>query len=285
MASTLEQFRDLVTARADSGAAPPLDRDIADVDARKAVAETLRQRAAVDAGLAELKAAIGIPQSDLLMFRLGLEQLGESAEFANQKSLDHPIDQAITARPDVKSAEAQVRSASAALNLIKSEARPDVTVNAGYMRMASSFPVYGFDASGARVPVQGIFHNLSIGAMVTLPIGDRRQGDIAAGLARVQALERELEGKRLVAEGEITAARSRVQRLEDALAVYSAGLRSLAAKNVDVVRQSYQLGRATLLDVLTETRRLLDLEIAYTDLMFEALQARSDLAAAMGVIR
>ena len=87
MASTLEQFRDLVTARADSGAAPPLDRDIADVDARKAVAETLRQRAAVDASIAELKAAIGIPQSDLLIFRLGLEQLGESAELANQKSL------------------------------------------------------------------------------------------------------------------------------------------------------------------------------------------------------
>jgi hypothetical protein len=37
--------------------------------------------------------------------------------------------------------------------------------------------------------------------------------------------------------------------------------------------------------VLIETRRLLDTEIAYTDLLFETLQARTDLATAMGAIR
>ena len=44
IAQTLAQFRDLVAARAESGAAPPLERDMADVDARRAAAEVLRQR-------------------------------------------------------------------------------------------------------------------------------------------------------------------------------------------------------------------------------------------------
>jgi outer membrane protein TolC len=83
----------------------------------------------------------------------------------------------------------------------------------------------------------------------------------------------------------VQAAEARVQRLDAALAVYDSGLRNLAAQNVDVVRQSYELGRATLLEVLNETRRLLDTEMTYTELLIEALQARIDLASAMGAIR
>jgi outer membrane protein TolC len=121
--------------------------------------------------------------------------------------------------------------------------------------------------------------------MVTLPFRDRRQGDIGAATARVTAAQRSAEFTKLSANAEVAAARSRVQRLDEALAVYSGGLRDLALRNVEVMRGSYQLGRATLLEVLTETRRLLETEMAYTDLLLETLQARTDLATAMGVVR
>jgi outer membrane protein TolC len=160
-----------------------------------------------------------------------------------------------------------------------------VTLNTSYMRMSSSFPLFGLDASGAPAPNRGVFHNVTIGAMVTLPFRDRRQGDIGAAVARVTAAQRSADATRLSAKAEVAAARSRTQRLEEALAVYSGGLRDLALKNVEVMRGSYQLGRATLLDVLAETRRLLETETTYTDLLFETLQAKSDLATAMGYIR
>jgi cobalt-zinc-cadmium efflux system outer membrane protein len=278
VAQTLAQFRDLVAARAESGAAPPLERDVADVDARRAAAEVLRQRAVAEATLSELKALVGMQPRETLLLRDDLEQLLKSQELSSAP-------QTAGERADVQLAEAQIRAATANLGLIRLSVKPDVTVNTSYMRMSSGFPLFGLDASGAPAPIHDVFHNVSIGATVTLPFRDRRQGDTAAATARVTAAEQSAKATRLRADAEVAAARARADRLGEALALYSGGLRDLAAKNVDVIRGSYQLGRATLLDVLSETRRLLETEVAYTDLLLETLQARSDLATAMGVVR
>ena len=281
IAATLGQFRDLVGARAASGAGPTLDRDIADVDARRAEVEVLQQAASVDVKRADLRRLVGLTPDQPLLLRQGLEQVAQSRELAAAAS----IGQSLSERPDIQLAASQVRAASATLNLARREAKPDVSVTAAYMRMKAGFPLQGVDSTGALAPIEDVFHNLSIGATVTLPWRDRRQGDIAAATARVQGAERDFEARRLMAAAEIDAARSRVSRFEAALAVYDGGLRALAGKNVDVVRQSYELGRATLLDVLNETRRLLDTETSYTSVLLETLEARNDLAAAMGVIR
>lgn len=282
IAATLTQFRDLVGARAESGAAPPLERDMADVEARRADVEVLRQRASAAAGIAELKGLIGLAPDQPLLFRNGLEGVERSGEMPNRVQ---PGATMLTMRPDIRAAEAELAYASAQTDLVRLEAKPEISLTGSYMRMNSGFALFGFDASGARMPIQGVFHNVSIGATVTLPWRDRRQGDVAAGMARTQAAQHELDARRLAASAEVNAAGARVQNLEEALAIYATGLRVLAAKNLDVVRQSYGLGRATLLDVLNETRRYLDVETGYTDVLVDTLQARSDLASAMGVIR
>jgi outer membrane protein, heavy metal efflux system len=284
VAATLTQFLELVRARSASGAAPPLERDMAAVDARRADAEVLRQRAAADAAQVELKAVVGLPRSEPLLLRQRLEDLAGPNTFGADAATSS-IDQLVSSRPDILAAERQVRSASATLDLIKSEARPDVSVSASYMRMASGFPLFGLNAAGAPAPIHDVFHNVSIGATITLPWRDRRQGDIAAGAARIQAARFETDARRLTASAEIESARARVRQLEAALAIYADTTRDLANKNVEVLRQSYELGRATLLDVLTEMRRFLETESAYTDVLIETLQARNDLATATGVIR
>jgi len=285
VAQTLGQFRDLVAARAESGAVPPLERDIADVDARRAAAEILRQRAVAEAMLSELKALIGLQPGESLLLRDDLEQLAKLPELSEARLIGTTAPQTTGERADVQLADAQIRAATANLSLIRLSTKPEVTLNTAYMRMSSGFPLFGLDAAGALAPIHGVFHNVSIGAVVTLPFRDRRQGDIGAATARVTAAERSAEATRLSANAEVAAARSRTQRLDEAVALYSGGLRDLALKNVEVMRGSYQLGRATLLDVLSETRRLLETEMAYADLLLETLQARSDLATAMGVIR
>ena len=57
---------------------------------------------------------------------------------------------------------------------------------------------------------------------------------------------------------------------------------SLARQNLDVVRQTFELGRATVFDVLTEQRRYLDFEQAYTTALREAWEARAALKRALG---
>ena len=67
--------------------------------------------------------------------------------------------------------------------------------------------------------------------------------------------------------------------------LYAVGVRALASRNLDVVRQTFELGRATVFDVLTEQRRFLEIEQAYTAALREAWEARATLKRALGETR
>jgi outer membrane protein TolC len=76
--------------------------------------------------------------------------------------------------------------------------------------------------------------------------------------------------------------RRREAEARSALGLFDEDIRALASHNVDVVRESYQLGRATLLDVLAETRRLLEVDAAYATALLDFIEARVQLAGALG---
>jgi outer membrane protein TolC len=59
----------------------------------------------------------------------------------------------------------------------------------------------------------------------------------------------------------------------------------MARQNLDVVTQTYELGRATVFDVLAEQRRFLDLERAYSSTLREVYEARTALRRALGDVR
>ena len=67
--------------------------------------------------------------------------------------------------------------------------------------------------------------------------------------------------------------------------MYDDGLRTTARKNLDVVRESFALGRLTLTDVLVEQRRHLDVEMGYVDALTSAAFARANLLFVLGVTR
>lgn len=287
VAAAARQTRDLIAARAQSGAAPPLERDLAEVESRRAEVELIRQRAEADTALIGLKALVGLEPSTPLRLREDLEavvarQDGQpSAPPADQPA----IARAVGARSDVRAAETDVAIAAARTELFRREGRPDVSVVGAYMRMDSGFAPLGLTPTGQPVPIRGRFHNLAIGAMVTVPWRNRNQGAVAASTATEQAARHELAARKLAAEAEIDAARLRDEQARRALDVFSGGLRDLAARNLEVMRESYLLGRASLIDVLTETRRYLDVETAHAVALFEAFESRVALALAMGVIR
>ena len=94
-----------------------------------------------------------------------------------------------------------------------------------------------------------------------------------------------LDAARLTAEAEIAAALARDERARGAVAVYRGGAGDLARQNLDVVSQTYELGRATVFDVLAEQRRYLDFEHAYSNALREAYEARTALRRALGDVR
>jgi outer membrane protein TolC len=67
--------------------------------------------------------------------------------------------------------------------------------------------------------------------------------------------------------------------------IYAGDARALARQNLSVVRQSYELGRTTIFEVLAEQKRYLDLERAYTETLRAAYEARTALNRAVGEVR
>jgi len=153
------------------------------------------------------------------------------------------------------------------------------------MRSDAGFPQRGFGPTGDLERVRGVFHYWSAGATVTLPLMNRNQGAIAAAQAERTAAAVQVDAARLTAQAEVAAARARDRGAQRALDAYGAESVALARQNLDIVRQTYELGRGTLLDVLNEQRRYLDLERAYTDVLREAFDARQTLKEALGAIR
>lgn len=188
-------------------------------------------------------------------------------------------------RSDVQASEARVRAAEERIANARHEGRPDVTVFGSYMRMDAGFPQQGFAAGGGLERVRGRFHYLTAGAMVTVPLWNRQQGNLAAATAAREAAEARAESARLTAASEMAEARVRYDHARRAVAVYQDGVRPLARQNLDTVRETYQLGRATVFDVLTEQRRYLETERAYTEALSEAFASRVGLGRATGGLR
>ena len=279
LAATARQ-RDLVAARVDQGATPPLDRDMLRVESQRLEADRRVQVGEVERRLIELKRLLGLPPDAPLAIRQSLDQLVHSEVTpapANGGTSE--------ARPDIRQAQARVTVADAEIDRARREGRPDVSVFGMYMRMNFGFPQQGFSTTGSLEPVRDVFHDVAAGAMVTLPIRNQNQGAVAVAQAERTTAQAELEATTLTAHAEIAAARVSDERARQALEAYAGDVMSLAQKNLGVVRQTYELGRGTLLDVLTEQRRYLEVQRAYTDVLREAYEARERLKQAMGESR
>jgi cobalt-zinc-cadmium efflux system outer membrane protein len=188
-------------------------------------------------------------------------------------------------RPDVREAQARIGVAEARIDRAQRAGRFDLSFFGNYMRMDAGFPQRGFSADGTLERVRGLFHYISAGAMVTVPLLNRNQGEVAAARARRAGAAASYEAAQLTAQAEVAAARARDDYSQQAVARYSSGAQALARHNLDVVSQTYALGRVTVFDVLAEQRRYLDVERAYTDALRAAYDARTALKRALGDIR
>ena len=199
---TARDTRDLVAARAESGASPPLERDVAEVEVRRAEAELARQQAAVDVAAAELAGLIGLPPGSPVVLRDTLEVIARRGAPAGGSAAGTSSAQALEARPDLRAATSQIALAAARADLLRRDARPEVSVTGSYWRMNAGFPQFGFDASGRPAPIHDLFHSVSFGATVSVPWSNRQQGAIAAAASEEAAARHERDARRLAAAAE-----------------------------------------------------------------------------------
>jgi cobalt-zinc-cadmium efflux system outer membrane protein len=285
VAATGRQYA-LLRSRVDEGASPRLDRDLIDVERRRLESQRLIQSGRAEAAMIELRRMLGMSPEAPLTVSQSIEALAEGPHpAADDGAAAGARAEPAELRSDVRAAAARLAAAEARIDRAKNEGRVDVSLFGSYMRMDSAFPQRAFAADGTLEPVRGLFHYVSAGAMVTIPLLNRNQGELEAARAEQRGAEAAHEAARLAARSEVAAARARDTHAQQAAQLFGGEVRALARQNLTVVRQSYELGRVTVFDVLAEQRRYLEVERAYTETLATAFEARAALKRALGDLR
>lgn len=285
------RLRELLDARVNEGDAPRIDANIAVVEVGRMQADLTIASADAEAEAIALRALVGLPPDASIALADTLEGLVAPAPAPAPSPAPSPApampampEMALAGRPDIREATARVALVDARLNQTRREGRFDVSVQGGYSRARLGFPLKGVDADGMLMPIEDHINTAVIGARVSLPLWNRNQGALEALTAERAGASDTLAARERQARAELDAALLQTRESQKAVEQYAV-IRDLARQNVDVIVESYDLGRATLTDVLIEQRRYLDVESGYTALLTRAYEATVALRVARGEAR
>lgn len=264
----------LVQARVTEGRTAPLEQNmvLVEVNSVRSTRETDEGRVRV--AMLELRNLIGMAPEEPLRLRGGFAELDPLPALAEATA------RALAERPDLKAARAAEALAGAQIEQARSEGRLDASLTAGYERNQMSFPVSGVNEAGRLAPVQGVFHSVSAGVRLTLPVRNKNQGAVEAAAAGAEAARRRREFGELTVRREVASAYARYEAAARAREIYRVGVREQAGANLEVVRKTYELGSKTLLDYIAERRRFIELENRYVDALLETYVARVEIGRA-----
>ena len=266
----------VVRDRVREGAAPTIDENLQLVEVNRLEASRALLSSRVEVLSLQLKTAAGLPPDTPLVLRDELRSIPINLD------VERAVVQALDQRPDVRVARAELAAGSARVRKEQAEARWDASVNVGYQRMDTGFDLMGQTANGSLRPIQDVFHYFGAGVSILLPVRNRNQGNIAAAAAETRAAERRVQLSELTTRQEVLAAFAQHAAARRAVELYEAGVRDVARRNLDVVRQSYELGRGSLLDVIAEQRRYLEIETGFTMVLKDLYDADVEIERAVG---
>jgi cobalt-zinc-cadmium efflux system outer membrane protein len=269
-------FLALTESRVSEGATAPHDADVVRVEVNRIDALRVDNLTKTEVALLRLKQSVGMQPEDPLVLNGSLEDSRISADQSQFLKL------ALAHRPDLIAQRGNEAVSLAELRMREAEAKPDASVSASYERPNSGFSQRAFNSNGTLSPIRQTFNYAVVGIDITLPAFNRNQGAIAAGAAAIDAARDRISAADLVVRYEIAENQARYKGAQARIAIYGSGVRDQAARNLEVVRQIYTYGRNTLLDVITEQRRYIEIETGYTDVLLDGYAARVGLEQAVG---
>jgi len=275
LALTRDSHR-LIGVRVELGKSAPLEQNLLLVELNRVDAMRIGFESRVDVAMFELKKTIGMPAAELLRLRAEFDLVSPTVPKSDA------VRSALDTRPDLLAARAAEKLASAQIEQARTEGRVDASVFANYARMSTGFDVLGFDRAGGLVPVTGVFHNLSFGVKLSLPIRNRNEGNIEAAVASSEAARIRREFAELIVRNEVVSAYGRFERARQSLALYRDGVLGQAERNLEVIRQTYTLGQKNALDYIGEQRRFIEVETAYTEILKEYFNSLVEVQRAAG---
>ena len=275
IATSLRSYN-LVAARVTEGGTAPLEQNMVLVELNRLRSTRETAEGKVQIEMLELRNLIGMNPDEPLRLRGDFNDV-----IVPLPPLTASTELALSERPDLKLAQAAESLAEARIEQARSEGRLDASVIAGYQRMAFGYPLNGINDAGQLKPIQDAFHYFTVGVSLELPVRNKNQGAIEASVAEADAAKRRREFLELTVRREVASAYAQYNSTARAAEIFRVGVKDQANANLDVVRQTYELGSKTLIDFLGEQRRFIDLQNGYIDALLDTYKARVEIERAV----
>jgi outer membrane protein, heavy metal efflux system len=263
---------DLVAARVNAGATAPLEQNLVLVEVNRLRSQRENVAGKLEVLLLELRNLVGMPPEQPLRLRGDFNSLLDTLA-----PLALETERALRERPDLLAARTLETLATARVDQARAAGRLDADLMAGFGRMKSGFMVFGVNDHGQLQPVQGVSNSLKLGVSLNLPVRNRNQGAIEAAVVGTESARQRREFAELTARREVAVAYTRYESAARAMEIFRNGVRDQAKANLDVVRQTYELGSGTLLDYIAEQRRFIELETDFIEAQLATYSARIEI--------
>lgn len=251
---------DLVRSNVKEGYTAPLDQNMLLVELNRLRSKREKDEGQVRIAMLELKNLLGLGPETPLRVKGDFKQVVEplpSAQVATERALEH--------RTDLLALQAAADLAGAKIEQEKKESGIDASLKLGYERMTDNVLTSRAD------------HMVIFGASILLPYGNLNRDAIEASVFERSAAERRLAFGRLVVRREVAAAITRYEHAVKALEIFRVGVMTEALRNLEVVKQSYELGSTSLIDYLSEQGRYLDYQSGLIDAQLEVYLAKVEM--------
>ncbi len=267
----------LVKRQVEVGEVRALTLDQAQVEAARVRSELELLRSQQNALLVQLGTLSGQEPTQSVEVRGELEP----------REAGFPVEQmsreALAARPDLKAAQTEIDRISARIDLLKAEAVPNIVGSATYSLDRSAFDLFGLTPAGQSAPIRELSHEVSVGVSFELPVRNRNEGNVAAAAAELSAQRLSVRSLEANIRREVSVAYERYLSSCRSLKVMQSDVLDRSKTALEALRKAYELGEISFSDVLTEQRRLNDLQGAYDTILQAYATAASDLAQAVAV--
>ncbi len=266
----------LIGERVRRGAVPPLEESLLLVEVNRLEAKRRLLESQVEVFTLQLRVLVAHP------VEVPLSVKGDLSLPPPTPDRPSAIDRALERRPDLQMARADAATARARILKEEAEGRWDASISVNYQRQDFGFGLNGLTDRGGTRPIQDVFHYFGGAVTITLPVRNQNQGNVAAARADATAADRRLELATLITRQEVESAFAQHEAARRSLEIYARGVRDVARQNLDVVRKTYDLGRGSLLDVIAEQRRYIEIEMGYTEALKRLYNAVVEIERAVG---
>jgi cobalt-zinc-cadmium efflux system outer membrane protein len=251
------QLVQTVKRRVEKGEIRPVDSIRVEIELEKVASELEAARTFLVARQGELGVWLGVPKGESILAVAGADEVPASMD------VDAALARVRTSHPTLEAARARTRTLAAELDIEKRSRVPAVS--------ATGFAGYEFDR-----------RTFGIGLSVDLPLWNWNSGRIAqaearlaAGRMQADATARELEATVIESQAACHASAATAMRFRQNLVPRS----EASAKTME---RTYQLGEATLLELIDSRRTLLEARRLYLSALSQARIDCSRLGALVG---